>query len=77
MNDAAVEISDVSVRLGGRSVFTDVELTVERGQFVAVLGPNGAGKSTLMKAILGLVPLAGGSITVLGSPPAGTRSRIG
>ena len=36
------------------------------GEFVAVLGPNGVGKSTLVKAALGLVPLAAGSVTVLG-----------
>jgi zinc/manganese transport system ATP-binding protein len=74
---AAVAISGASVRLGGRTVFADVELTVGRGEFVAVLGPNGAGKSTLMKAILGLVPLAGGSITVLGRAPASARSDVG
>jgi zinc/manganese transport system ATP-binding protein len=42
-----------------------------------VLGPNGAGKSTLMKAILGLVPLAAGEITVLGRPPVDARPQVG
>ena len=42
-----------------------------------MLGPNGAGKSTLMRAILGLVPLAAGSVTVLGGSPAQARPRIG
>ena len=37
-----------------------------------MLGPNGAGKSTLMRAMLGLLPLAGGSVSVLGAP-AGSR----
>jgi zinc/manganese transport system ATP-binding protein len=65
------------VRLGGRVVFSDVDLTVEPGEFLAVLGPNGAGKSTLMRAILGLVPLADGSATVLAGTPAQARGRIG
>jgi zinc/manganese transport system ATP-binding protein len=65
------------VRLGGRTVLSDVTLTVDRGEFLAVLGPNGAGKSTLMRAILGLVPLAGGSASVLGRQPAQGRSRVG
>jgi zinc/manganese transport system ATP-binding protein len=72
-----VALSDASVRLGGKLIFGDVELTVARGEFVAVLGPNGVGKSTLMKAILGLLPLASGSASVLGRAPEHARSRIG
>ena len=75
--EKAVEARDVSVRLGGRNVFSGVDLTVAPGEFIAVLGSNGAGKSTLMRAILGLVPLASGSVTVLGRPPASARSEVG
>jgi zinc/manganese transport system ATP-binding protein len=74
---AAVELHDASVTLGGKTVFANVDLTVRRGEFFAVLGPNGAGKSTLMRAILGLVPLARGSVSVLGRPPGQTRMQIG
>jgi zinc/manganese transport system ATP-binding protein len=73
----AVTLTRAAVRLGGRTVFSDVDLHVGQGEFVAVLGPNGAGKSTLMKAILGLVPLASGSVSVLGRPPAQARAQIG
>ena len=73
----ALELSRAGVRLGGRQVLTDVDLTVDAGEFLAVLGPNGAGKSTLMRAILGLVPLAQGTATVLGQSPVQARSRIG
>jgi zinc/manganese transport system ATP-binding protein len=73
----AVEVCGASVRLGGRVIFADVELTVGAGEFVAVLGPNGAGKSTLMRAILGLVPLTAGWIEVLGQRPASVRPRVG
>ena len=61
----------------GAQILSDVSLTIGHGEFVAVLGPNGAGKSTLMKAILGLVPLAGGSVDVLGRSPQQARGRIG
>ncbi len=44
---------------------------------MAVLGPNGAGKSTLIQAILGLVPLSKGSITVDGTTPRRGRQVIG
>ena len=73
----AVELTGAAVRLGDRQVLSQVDLRVERGEFVAVLGPNGAGKTTLMRAILGLVPLAQGRATVLGRPPAQARSRVG
>jgi zinc/manganese transport system ATP-binding protein len=72
-----VELSGATVRLGGRTVLDGVELTVEQGSFVAVLGPNGAGKSTLMKALLGLVPLAAGSVRLFGRPPAQARADVG
>lgn len=42
----------------------------------AVIGPNGSGKSTLLSALVGLVPLASGSLAVLGGSPASARSRI-
>ena len=42
-----------------------------------MLGPNGAGKSTLVQAILGLLPLAAGSASVLGRPPGAANDRIG
>ena len=73
----AAELINASVRLAGKRIFSDVGLSVGRGQFVAVLGPNGAGKSTLMRAILGLLQLESGSVTVLGRPPAQARPEIG
>ena len=77
MTDTAVELDHAEVRIGGRVVLQDVSLTIGHGEFVAVLGPNGAGKSTLMKAILGLVPVAGGAVRVLGTSPRQARTRIG
>ena len=74
----AAELTNASVRLAGKRIFSDVDLTVEdAGEFVAVLGPNGAGKSTLMRAILGLLPLESGSVTVLDRPPPQARPEIG
>ncbi len=75
--EPAVIFEDAAVRLGGRTIWRDVSLTVARGEFVAILGPNGAGKSTLIKAILGLLPLSAGTATVLGRPPGEAKGRIG
>jgi zinc/manganese transport system ATP-binding protein len=67
----ALELRGAAVHLAGRTIWRDVDLTVEPGAFVAVLGPNGAGKSTLLKVALGLLPLAAGSVQ---APP---KSAIG
>jgi zinc/manganese transport system ATP-binding protein len=42
-----------------------------------VLGPNGAGKSTLIQAVLGMLPLAAGTVTVLGRVPGQARADVG
>ena len=73
----AVALRDAAIRIGGRTILSEVSLTIGHGEFVAVLGPNGAGKSSLMKAILGLVPLTAGSVDVLGRPPQQARAQIG
>jgi zinc/manganese transport system ATP-binding protein len=47
------------------------------GQFVGLIGPNGTGKSTLLRVLLGQVPLAQGSVRVLGKPPGRGNPAIG
>jgi zinc transport system ATP-binding protein len=74
---AALEVRDVCVSDDGRPILEDVCLRVECGQFVCLCGPNGGGKTTLVKAALGLVPLAGGSIHVLGETPSRGRPGVG
>jgi zinc transport system ATP-binding protein len=51
----------------GRPVLRDISLTVGTGEAVAVLGANGSGKSTLIRALLGLVPVHAGTITLFGT----------
>jgi len=53
-------LAQVSVRIGGRTLLSDVSLTLEPSCFTAVVGPNGAGKSTALRVLAGdLVPDAG------------------
>ena len=75
--DVAVAFEHAAARLGGRTIWSDLSLSVDHGEFVAILGPNGAGKSTLIKAVLGLLPLAAGRASVLGRPPGDANDRIG
>src|ERR1700761_5734481 len=77
MFDEAVRFSHAAVQVGGRTIWSDVNLRVAQGEFLAVLGPNGVGKSTLVKAALGLVALSAGTVTVLGLPAGQAGRQIG
>jgi zinc transport system ATP-binding protein len=73
----ALRARGVTVRLGSRQVLDDVSFDVEQGEFVCLVGPNGGGKTTFLKAALGLLPVAAGSLEVLGASPGGARRRVG
>lgn len=66
------EAEDLTVRYArqGEAALRNVSLCVPSGTLYAVIGPNGSGKSTLMRAILGAVPPASGSIRIGGRPLA-------
>ncbi|MDR3511078.1 MAG: ABC transporter ATP-binding protein [Caulobacteraceae bacterium] len=63
---SAAGLERASVRLAGRAVLDQANLSIEPGEVVGVVGPNGAGKTTLLRALLGLVPLAGGTASLGG-----------
>lgn len=54
-----LEVSDLSVQLGGHSILEDVNLSVLPGTLHAILGPNGAGKTTLIRSLVGSLPHKG------------------
>ncbi len=72
-----LDIHDITVGYQRKPVLWDVDLTIDQPQLAAIIGPNGAGKSTLIKAVLGLVPVASGSVQVFGKSVAAMRKRIG
>jgi manganese/iron transport system ATP-binding protein len=72
----ALRFQHASIAYGRTVVLEDVHGEVHPGEAVALIGPNGAGKSTLIKAVLGLVPVVGGRIEVLGRPPAQARRDV-
>ncbi len=61
-----LEVSDLSVALGGRDVIQALSCTLEAGTVVGLIGPNGSGKSTFLKAVLSLLPYRG-SIRLAGT----------
>jgi manganese/iron transport system ATP-binding protein len=71
-----LEIRHAALAYDRVPVVEDVNGTVGRGQAVALIGPNGAGKTTLIKAVLGLVPVVRGSISVLGRSPRAARREV-
>lgn len=58
---------DLGARVGGRVLFSDLNIEVSAGSFTAVVGPNGSGKSTLIRGLCGLGALEG-SVTHSGTP---------
>ena len=66
--DLLIRLREVTVSYGHARALESVSLAVGRGTQVAVVGPNGAGKSTLFKAMVGLLPLAAGEMSVDGRP---------
>ena len=75
-NQSVIGVRDVTIRFGTFTAVDRVSLSVERGEVFGLLGPNGSGKTTLIRALCGLLPLAGGSATVLGHDVARDAERI-
>jgi zinc transport system ATP-binding protein len=65
-----LEARGLAVRYGAYEALSGVDLDLSGGDFLAVVGPNGSGKSTLVRALLGLLPIASGTVLLGGLPPA-------
>ena len=76
-----LKIHNLVVNYGAINALRGISLDVREGEVVTIIGGNGAGKSTLMKAVSGLEPVAGGSITFAGNDltrmPAHRRVALG
>jgi NitT/TauT family transport system ATP-binding protein len=60
----------VDVALGGERIYDKLSFQVRRGEFLCILGPSGCGKSTSLRVMGGLLPIAGGQVSVAGLPPS-------
>ena len=74
-----LEVDNISVNYGPVRAVHSVSLSVNEGEIVALLGPNGAGKTSMLSAIIGLVPVAEGTVTFEGQNinKLDTESRVG
>ncbi|MGK2931323.1 MAG: ABC transporter ATP-binding protein [Solirubrobacterales bacterium] len=70
-----IEARGVEVEIGGKPILKGADLTLEKGELLAVVGPNGAGKSTFARAICGLRKPSGGSIRWSGQDIGTLRGR--
>lgn len=75
--ESPLSIHDMTVAYDRRPVLWDVDYEAPAGKLIAIVGPNGAGKSTLIKACLGLVPRATGTVEFFGEPYRKVRRNIG
>ncbi|MFF7985912.1 metal ABC transporter ATP-binding protein [Streptomyces sp. NPDC048179] len=77
--EPVISLRGVTAELGSRPVLRGIDLTVRRGEVVALLGANGSGKSTAIRTVIGQVPVSGGEISLFGTPRRTFRdwSRIG
>lgn len=66
-----LEVTDLTVRYGALEAIRTVSFAVNKGEIVALIGSNGAGKSTTLRAIVGLVDVAGGAIKLNGTDITG------
>ncbi len=62
----AIHIEEAVIQFGTFKAVDGVSFDVESGEVFGLLGPNGSGKTTLIRALCGLIPLAGGNASVFG-----------
>ncbi|MEI8394801.1 MAG: ABC transporter ATP-binding protein [Rhodospirillaceae bacterium] len=74
MAETTVTLAGVAKRYGALTAVAGVDLSLEKGECIALVGHNGAGKSTLIKLMLGLIRPSEGAVRVLGEDPAANRA---
>ena len=73
MNDTLLQVRDLQARYGKSHILQGVSFDVGPGEVLSLLGRNGSGRSTTLKALMGLVPPAGGSVRLDGAELAGAK----
>jgi putative spermidine/putrescine transport system ATP-binding protein len=74
-NFEILKLDGVTRRFAGITALDGLDLTIKRGEFIALLGPSGCGKSTALNCLAGLLPLTDGGIWVRNSAASAWCSR--
>lgn len=64
--ETIIETDNLTVLYGSSEAIKDITFSIQSGDFVGLVGPNGSGKTTLIKALLGLLPMVKGKISLFG-----------
>jgi branched-chain amino acid transport system ATP-binding protein len=73
MSSPLLEMDDVTIRFGGLTAVSGLNLQLDEGELVGLIGPNGAGKTTAFNMVTGVYQPTSGSIRLAGKPIAGIR----
>lgn len=71
-----IELKNLSKSFGDKEVLCDVNLTIEKGEFVAIIGKSGSGKSTLLRLVSNLEPLTSGELLFDGVPASESKAKL-
>lgn len=75
--EAVVDVQKMRVSLDGHDILRDVSFSLKRNSISMLIGPNGSGKTTLIRTLMGLIPIADGSVRLFGKKPHEVRAAIG
>ncbi len=75
--EKAISVSGLTVSYSGQEAVNDINITVNKGEFLGLIGPNGGGKTTVLSSILGLTEKNSGTIKILGRAIKDGRRLIG
>ena len=74
---SAVSVKDLTLAFNKKPVLWDIDLEVPKGVLLAIVGPNGAGKTALIKAIMGIIKPASGTVEIFGRSFKSQLSKVG
>jgi zinc transport system ATP-binding protein len=75
--DSVIKIRDLHFNYGDVPILEDINIDIQKKEFIGMVGPNGSGKTTLLKIILGLLTPDHGTVEVLGKPPIQSVKDVG